>query len=76
MCFGGLCQAHHHFTGLNMCWYVLVYFYIRVKRVIEWLKVGEKFQQDEVAEWLRRWTANPLGSARVGSNPILVEHFR
>ena len=28
--------------------------------------------QDEVAEWLRRWTANPLGSARVGSNPILV----
>ena len=29
-----------------------------------------------MAEWLRRWTANPLGSARVGSNPILVEcHF-
>jgi hypothetical protein len=30
---------------------------------------------DEVAEWLRRWTANPMGSARVGSNPILVVHF-
>ena len=30
---------------------------------------------DEVAEWLRRWTANPLGSARVGSNPILVVIF-
>ena len=30
---------------------------------------------DEVAEWLRRWTANPLGSARVGSNPILVEYI-
>ena len=29
-------------------------------------------KRDEVAEWLRRWTANPLGSARVGSNPILV----
>ena len=28
---------------------------------------------DEVAEWLRRWTANPLGYTRVGSNPILVE---
>lgn len=28
---------------------------------------------DEVAEWLRRWTANPMGYARVGSNPILVE---
>ena len=22
-----------------------------------------------VAEWLRRWTRNPLGSPRVGSNP-------
>ena len=21
-----------------------------------------------MAEWLRRWTANPLGSARAGSN--------
>ena len=30
---------------------------------------------DEVAEWLRRWTANPLGYARVGSNPILVDYF-
>ena len=28
---------------------------------------------DEVTEWLRRWTANPLGSARVGSNPIFVD---
>ena len=25
-----------------------------------------------MAEWLRRWTANPLGSARAGSNPALV----
>ena len=25
-----------------------------------------------MAEWLRRWTANPLCYARVGSNPILV----
>ena len=30
---------------------------------------------DTVAEWLRRWTANPMGSARVGSNPILVVLF-
>ena len=30
---------------------------------------------DEVAEWLRRWTANPMGSARVGSNPANCEHF-
>ena len=27
---------------------------------------------DKVAEWLRRWTANPMCSARVGSNTILV----
>ena len=31
---------------------------------------------DEVAEWLRRWTANPLCSARVGSNPILVDNCK
>ena len=31
--------------------------------------------KDWVAEWLRRWTANPMGSARVGSNPILVDIF-
>ena len=23
-----------------------------------------------VAEWFRRWTRNPLGSARTGSNPV------
>ncbi len=28
--------------------------------------------QDWVAEWLRRWTANPMGSARVSSNLIPV----
>ena len=33
------------------------------------------YYTDEVAEWLRRWTANPMGSARVGSNPILVVTF-
>ena len=31
--------------------------------------------EDEVAEWLRRWTANPLGFAREGSNPFFVEFF-
>ena len=29
---------------------------------------------DEVTEWLRCWTANPMCSARMGSNPILVEN--
>ena len=37
--------------------------------------VASHFSCDEVAEWLRRWTANPLCSARVGSNPILVDKF-
>ena len=27
---------------------------------------------DTVSEWLRRWTRNPLGSARRGSNPLGV----
>ena len=26
-----------------------------------------------VSEWLRRWTRNPLGSARKGSNPFGVD---
>ena len=29
-------------------------------------------QQDTLSEWLRRWTRNPLGSARKGSNPLGV----
>ena len=29
-----------------------------------------------MAEWLRRWTRNPLGSARVGSNPTGVVWYR
>ena len=28
--------------------------------------------QDTLSEWLRRWTRNPLGSARKGSNPLGV----
>ena len=44
--------------------------------IIEKLRVKLRYQcQDEVAEWLRRWTANPMCSARVGSNPILVVSF-
>ena len=28
--------------------------------------------EDSLSEWLRRWTRNPLGSARRGSNPLAV----
>lgn len=31
-----------------------------------------RLHTDEVAERLRQWTANPLCSAHVGSNPILI----
>ena len=31
---------------------------------------------DTVSEWLRRWTRNPLGSARKGSNPLAVARLR
>ena len=30
-------------------------------------------KHDQVAEWLRRWTANPMGFPRVSSNLILIE---
>ena len=39
------------------------------------LKNYTKKNFDDAAEWLGRWTANPMCSARVGSNPILVESF-
>ena len=31
-------------------------------------------QHDSVSERLRRWTRNPLGSARRGSNPLAVDY--
>ena len=42
-----------------------------------WPRINARlsYYPDEVAEWLRRWTANPLGYARVGSNPIVVDNF-
>ena len=35
-------------------------------------KATPQFSQDTVSERLRRWTRNPLGSARRGSNPLGV----
>ena len=37
--------------------------------------VKDEISNDQMSEWLRRWTANPLGSARAGSNPVLVVKF-
>ena len=35
--------------------------------------ISEILHQDTVSERLRRWTRNPLGSARRGSNPLGVD---
>ena len=32
-------------------------------------------QQAAMAEWLRRWTRNPMGFSRAGSNPVRSEIF-
>ena len=37
------------------------------------LTLRRKLACDSVSERLRRWTRNPLGSARRGSNPLAVE---
>ena len=72
---GGGGDDHHH---NNVCRQV-------VKILSQRCKYSLKFVQqtkficsligDEVAEWLRRWTANPLCSARVGSNPTIINIF-
>ena len=36
---------------------------------IFFIKLPQVHPKAVVAEWLRRWTRNPLGSARAGSNP-------
>ena len=43
-------------------------------RVIERLRVqaSPEAKFDTVSEWLKRWTWNPLGSTRAGSNPVGV----
>ena len=53
-------------------WFTSCAWCVKLSSLIQnsrWQPCGSK---DEVAEWLRRWTANPMCSARVGSNPILV----
>ena len=45
---------------------------IRKARIAEYSFRGGHAGHDTVSEWLRRWTRNPLGSARRGSNPLGV----
>ena len=32
--------------------------------------MGGREARAAMAEWLRRWTRNPMGSSRTGSNPV------
>ena len=41
-------------------------------RQSNWYLGVSQISTDTVSEWLRRWTRNPLGSARRGSNPLGV----
>ena len=53
-----VCELH----VVVSCYFRIVAFYTNSKANIT----------DIVSEWLRRWTRNPLGSARGGSNPLGV----
>ena len=49
---------------------------IRSGQVIIYSKSGGQLMWGaQVAEWLRRRTWNPMGSARAGSNPVLRDYF-
>jgi hypothetical protein len=45
-------------------------FSVTLRPLYDHLRNSDRFSQVVVAEWLRRWTRNPLGSPRIGSNPI------
>ena len=65
-------QNHRHYQQLGLCRFGESRNLLPDKlleRVIYLGKVGENTVVVVVAEWLRRWTRNPLGSPRAGSNP-------
>ena len=39
------------------------------------LVITSSLSQAAMAEWLRRWTRNPMGNARAGSNPARSVFF-
>ena len=73
---GFLLEAVSRHTVIYCC-LVLSAFRLRVQTLWHVLAVFSQAAfpfsfQDTVSEWLRRWTRNPLGSARRGSNPLGV----
>ena len=61
----------HFFTYMKQSPNIYCSIYLIVK-FYQVSQLWHSWQVDEVAEWLRRWTANPMGIVRVGSNPILI----
>ena len=43
--------------------------------VVLWYGGDSRLHDDEMVEWLKCWTANPMCCARMGSSPILVDIF-
>ena len=39
------------------------------------MNIGGKAAAAVMAEWLRRWTRNPMGYSRAGSNPARSDWF-
>ena len=55
-------QSPHFYIFGSISWYDIVCLF----------RHALTCNNDTVSEWLRRWTRNPLGSAREGSNPFGV----
>ena len=71
-------QNHRHYQKLGLCRFGESKSLSpdkRLERVIELEKVGDDIALVVVAEWLRRWTRNPLGSPRASSNPADYEEL-
>ena len=61
------------FVPLCMYMCVCMYIYIYIQLPTWFLSLHPSAADVVVAEWLRRWTRNPLGSPRAGSNPADYE---
>ena len=62
-------EVYHTFTKINNLKFSEIFLF--GKKILS--ENFQSYHEDDVAEWLRRWTANPMCSARVGSNPIVIE---
>ena len=66
-------KSIHFFKGEYIRGYSSVVEHSIAARTVPGSNPGAPFF-DTMAEWLRRCTANPMGSARAGSNPAGVDY--